>query len=48
MTETAVGRDAPAGQADASFAELTARRRGLIRRYLHAHRRVMDAVVVLS
>ncbi|MDQ0925745.1 signal transduction histidine kinase [Pseudarthrobacter sp. W1I19] len=48
MTETAVGRDAPAGQADASFAELTARRRGLIRRYLHDHPRVMDTVVVLS
>ncbi|WP_104043831.1 sensor histidine kinase [Arthrobacter sp. ZGTC412] len=48
MTETAVGRDAPAGQADASLAELTARRRGLIRRYLHRHPRVMDAVVALS
>ncbi len=48
MTETAVGRDAPAGQADASFAELTARRRGLLRRYLHRHPRVMDAVVALS
>jgi signal transduction histidine kinase len=40
--------DAPAGQADASFAELTARRRGLIRRYLHGHPRVMDAVVAFS
>ncbi len=48
MTETAVGRDAPAGQADASFAELTARRRGRIRRYLHRHPLVMDAVVAGS
>ncbi|MFF1252407.1 sensor histidine kinase [Pseudarthrobacter sp. NPDC058329] len=47
MTEPAVERDAPAGQADASFAELTARRRGLVRRYLHRHPRVMDAVVAL-
>jgi signal transduction histidine kinase len=48
MTEMAVGRDAPAGQADASFAELTARRRGRIRRYLHRHPLVMDAVVAAS
>jgi signal transduction histidine kinase len=48
VTEKAFVRDAPAGQADASFAELTARRRGLIRRYLHGHPRVMDAVVALS
>ncbi|WP_461173142.1 histidine kinase [Arthrobacter sp. Z1-9] len=48
MTETAVGKDAPAGQADASFAELTARRRGRIRRYLHRHPLVMDAVVAVS
>ncbi|WP_411374827.1 hypothetical protein ACLH0K_17725 [Arthrobacter sp. MPF02] len=40
-------RDAAAGQADASFAELTARRRGLVRRYLYQHQRVMDAVVAL-
>ncbi|WP_163165016.1 histidine kinase [Arthrobacter sp. Alg241-R88] len=48
MTETSAGRDAPAGQADASFAELTARRRGRIRRYLHRHPLVMDAVVAAS
>ncbi|MDF2048693.1 histidine kinase [Arthrobacter sp. Cr_A7] len=40
--------DAAAGQADASFAELTARRRGLVRRYLYQHPRVMDAVVALG
>lgn len=48
MTETAVGKDAPARQADASFAELTARRRGHIRRYLHRHPFVMDGVVAIS
>ncbi|WP_458780307.1 sensor histidine kinase [Arthrobacter sp. D3-16] len=48
MTETAVGKDAPAGQADASFAELTARRRGHVRRYLHRHPLVMDGVVAIS
>jgi signal transduction histidine kinase len=48
LTETAVGKDAPAGHADASFAELTARRRGRTRRYLHRHPRVMDAVVAFS
>jgi signal transduction histidine kinase len=32
---------------DASFAELADRRRGRLRRYLHRHPRVMDAVVVL-
>lgn len=40
-------RDAPAGQADASFAEITARRRGRLRRYLFQHPRVMDVLVVL-
>ena len=40
-------KDASAGQADASFAEITARRRGRLRRYLYQHPRVMDAVVVL-
>lgn len=40
-------RDAPAGPADASLAELTARRRGRIRRYLFARPRVMDVLVVL-
>jgi len=39
-------KDAPAGRADASFAEITARRRGRIRRYLFQHPRAMDAVVV--
>ncbi|MCU1569021.1 MAG: histidine kinase [Pseudarthrobacter sp.] len=48
MIEKAVVTDAPAGQADASFAELNARRRGVIRRYLYGHPRMMDAVVVLS
>ena len=33
--------------ADASFAEITARRRGRLRRYLFQHPRVMDALVVL-
>ncbi|MET1089309.1 MAG: histidine kinase [Arthrobacter sp.] len=47
MAETAVAPDAPAGQADASFAELTAKRRGLLRRYLYGHPRLMDAVVAL-
>ncbi len=40
-------KDAPAGQADASFAEITARRRGRLRRYLFQRPRVMDALVVL-
>ncbi|MET4095262.1 histidine kinase [Arthrobacter sp. UYCu712] len=40
-------KDAPASQADASFAEITARRRGRLRRYLFQRPRVMDAVVVL-
>lgn len=40
-------KDAPASQADASFAEIAARRRGRIRRYLFLHPRVMDALVVL-
>ena len=38
-------KDAPAGEADASFAEITARRRGRVRRYLFQHPRAMDAVV---
>ncbi|KUM39339.1 sensor histidine kinase [Arthrobacter sp. EPSL27] len=46
MIDVAVVKDAPAGQADASFAEITARRRGRIRRYLFQHPRAMDAVVV--
>jgi signal transduction histidine kinase len=43
----AVVKDVPAGQADASFAEISAKRRGLFRRYLYQHPRVMDAVVAL-
>ena len=46
MNEAVPLKDAPAGQADASFAEITARRRGRLRRYLHRRPRVMDAVVV--
>ncbi|MET3936738.1 sensor histidine kinase [Arthrobacter sp. OAP107] len=46
MIDTVSGKDAPAPAADASFAELSARRRGLLRRYLHRRPRVMDAVVV--
>src|SRR3954471_5678357 len=45
MIDTVSGKDAPAPAADASFAELAARRRGLLRRYLHRRPRVMDAVV---
>jgi signal transduction histidine kinase len=48
MNEAAAVRDAWAGQAQASFAEITARRRGRIRRYLYLHPRVMDAVVVAT
>ncbi|MGY2744534.1 sensor histidine kinase [Arthrobacter sp. UYCu723] len=47
MTDAVPVKDAPAGQADASFAEITARRRGRLRRYLFQHPRIMDAVVVL-
>ncbi|MCU1510688.1 MAG: two-component sensor histidine kinase [Arthrobacter sp.] len=47
MIDAVSVKDAPAGQADASFAEITARRRGRLRRYLFQHPRVMDAVVVL-
>ncbi|MGN7251022.1 sensor histidine kinase [Arthrobacter sp. SAFR-014] len=39
-------KDAPTTRADASFAELAARRRGRVRRYLYRRPRVMDAVVV--
>jgi signal transduction histidine kinase len=48
MNQEGPARDAAAGQADASFAELTARRRGLIRRYLYQHPRIMDALVASS
>ena len=40
-------KDSLAGPADASFAELAARRRGRLRRYLLANPRVMDVLVVL-
>ena len=46
MTEAAHVKDASAGLAHVSFAEITAKRRGRIRRYLHQHPRLMDAVVV--
>ncbi|MFE4836835.1 sensor histidine kinase [Arthrobacter sp. NPDC056691] len=46
MIDTFAVKDAPATPADASFAELAARRRGRLRRYLHRRPRVMDAVVV--
>lgn len=46
MIDAIAVKDAPAGQADASFAEITARHRGRIRRYLFQHPRAMDAVVV--
>ncbi len=48
MNEAALVRDAPASQADASFAEITAKRRGLLRRYLYQRPRVMDSVVAFS
>lgn len=46
MIDAVAVKDAPDGQADASFAEITARHRGRIRRYLFQHPRAMDAVVV--
>ncbi|MEE2524433.1 histidine kinase [Pseudarthrobacter sp. J75] len=46
MIEATV-RDAAATSADASFAEIAARRRGKVRRYLHGHPGVMDAVVAV-
>lgn len=48
MNEAAYNKDALAGQAGASFAELTARRKGRLRRYLHRRPFVMDAVVACS
>ncbi|MBB6405436.1 sensor histidine kinase [Arthrobacter sp. AZCC_0090] len=47
MSEELPAQDASAHVADASFAEITLRRRGRIRRYLFEHPRVMDTVVVL-
>jgi signal transduction histidine kinase len=46
MIDTVSAKDAPATPADASFAELAARRRGRVRRYLYHRPRLMDAVVV--
>jgi signal transduction histidine kinase len=49
MTQEVPARDAAAiTQADASFAEITDRRRGRLRRYMYRHPRIMDAVVVLG
>lgn len=48
MTDDVPAKDAAATQADASFAEITDRRRGRLRRYMYRHPRVMDAVVVLG
>lgn len=45
MQHPTTARDVAANQADASFAELTARRRGRLRSYLYQRPRVMDAVV---
>ncbi|MET1021444.1 MAG: histidine kinase [Arthrobacter sp.] len=45
MIDAVPVKDAPADLADASFAEITARRRGRVRRYLFQHPRAMDAVV---
>ncbi|MET3947554.1 signal transduction histidine kinase [Arthrobacter sp. UYCu512] len=47
MIDAVPVKDAPAGPADASFAEITDRRRGRFRRYLFQHPRVMDTAVVL-
>ncbi|MEZ2390989.1 sensor histidine kinase [bacterium RCC_150] len=47
MSEELTVKDASAHVADASFTEITLRRRGRIRRYLFEHPRVMDAVVVI-
>lgn len=46
MSEAVSVKDASATPVDASFAEIAARRRGRVRRYLHGHPRVMDVVVV--
>lgn len=47
MSEDLPVKDASAQVADASFAEITLRRRGRIRRYFFEHPRAMDTVVVL-
>ncbi|QOT15170.1 sensor histidine kinase [Paenarthrobacter sp. YJN-5] len=46
MIEVPQRKDALAGPADASFAEITQRRRGRVRRYFYEHPMAMDAVVV--
>ena len=46
MIEVPQRKDALAGPADASFAEITQRRRGRVRRYFYEHPLAMDAVVV--
>jgi signal transduction histidine kinase len=48
MNEAVLVKDASAGLAHASFAEITAKRRGRLRRYLYQRPRLMDAVVVAS
>ena len=48
MTEAPQVKDASTATVDASFAEITQRRRGRIRRYFFERPRAMDAVVVLS
>ncbi len=48
MNEGSLVKDASAGLAHASFAEITARRRGMLRRYLYQRPRLMDAVVAAS
>lgn len=47
MIQAVPVKDAPATPADASFAEITARRHGRLRRYLLQQPAAMDAVVVL-
>ncbi|GAA2135472.1 sensor histidine kinase [Arthrobacter humicola] len=47
MIDAVPVKDASTAPADASFAEITARRRGWLRRYLLARPRVMDVLVVL-
>ncbi|MFP3548734.1 hypothetical protein SB748_35690, partial [Rhizobium sp. SIMBA_035] len=47
MSEAPLQKDAAAMTVDASFAEITQRRRGRIRRYFYQHPRAMNAVVVL-
>jgi signal transduction histidine kinase len=48
MNEAVLVKDASAGLAHASFAEITAKRRGRLSRYLYQRPRLMDVVVVAS